>query len=76
MTCMWGSEGNLQEPVCSFWHVVLGLNSGHETWWQVPLLSEPKKCFCFFYLPLRCCLFSLYAKPGHEHNFTSPLQEH
>lgn len=47
MTCMWRSEGNLQDSVCSFWHVALGLNSGHETWWQVPLLSEPKIRFVF-----------------------------
>lgn len=36
MTHMWKPEGNLQEFVPS------GIYSGHGTWWQVPLLSEPK----------------------------------
>lgn len=46
MMHMWRIKDNLQEFAPS------GIYSGHETWWQVPLHSEPKICFVILLSPI------------------------
>lgn len=42
VTCMCGGQDNLQELVLSCHHVgSQGSNSGHQSWWQVPLSAKP-----------------------------------